>query len=131
MFLKCSWFLLFKFHKNLCSSFSWFIFLKLVPLCRFYYFMMLRLSLFCSCWYLYLSLVIMRLTFLKTAFKSIVITFSMSLVFLKSIDMFLKCWIVLKFSFQKSLAALSLHNSVFVHKKRPPFITFIDLIETF
>ena len=41
----------------------------------------------------------------KKTFKSIVMTFSMLFVFLKSIDIFLKyCWIVLEFSFQKSLA---------------------------
>ena len=35
MFLKCSWILLFKFHKKLYSSFLWFIFLKPMPLYRF------------------------------------------------------------------------------------------------
>ena len=35
LFLKCSSILLFKFLKKLHSSFSWFIFLKLMPLYRF------------------------------------------------------------------------------------------------
>ena len=35
LFLKCSRILLYKFHKSLYSSFSWFIFLKLMPLYRF------------------------------------------------------------------------------------------------
>ena len=34
LFLKCSRILLYKFHKSLYSSFSWFIFLKLMPLYR-------------------------------------------------------------------------------------------------
>ena len=74
-----------------------------------YYFMMLKLLPCCSCWYLCLSFVVMRLSFFKKTFNSIVIIFSTSLVFLKSIDMFLKCcWIVLEFSFQKLLVTLHL-----------------------
>ena len=46
----------------------------------------------------------MRLSFFKKTFKWIII-FPTLLVFLKSID--ICCWIVLEFSFQKSLATLS------------------------
>ena len=49
----------------------------------------------------------MRLSFFKEIFKSTVIIFLSSLVFLKSINIFFKCsWIVLEFSFQKWLATL-------------------------
>ena len=110
MFLKCSWVFFSSFIKNSAHLFHgssfWNLCLYIGSSC---YFMMLRLSQFCSCWYLYLSLVIMRLSFFKKTFKSIVIIFSTSLVFLKNIDMFLKCsWIILEFSFQKSLTKLVL-----------------------
>ena len=49
---------------------------------------------------------------IQKTFKSIVIIFSMSFVFLKSIDMFLKCSWILEFLFQKSLAALHLTSAV-------------------
>ena len=48
----------------------------------------------------------MRLNLLKKPFKPIVMIFLMSLIFLKSIDMFLKCSWIVEFSLQKSQATL-------------------------
>ena len=67
----------------------------------------------------------MRLSFFKKTFKSIVIIFSTSLVFLKSIDMFLKCsWIVLEFSLQKSLATLGKITKIWTSQEQIELLQF-------
>ena len=67
----------------------------------------------------------MRLSFLKKTFKSIVIIFSTSLMFLKSIDMFLKCsWIVLGFSLQKSLATLGKITKIWTSQEQIELLQF-------
>ena len=62
--------------------------------------------------------------FFKKNFKSIVI-FSTSLMFLKSIDMFLKCsWIVLEFSLQKSLATLGKITKIWTSQEQIELLQF-------
>ena len=54
MFLKCSWILLFKLHKNSTHLFHDSCFWnRCLYIGSRYYFMIIRLSWFCSCWYLY------------------------------------------------------------------------------
>ena len=67
----------------------------------------------------------MRLSFLKKTFKSIVIIFSTSLMFLKSIIKFLKCsWIVLEFSLQKSLATLGKITKIWTSQEQIELLQF-------
>ena len=102
MFLKCSWILLFKFHKKHYSSFSWFTFLKPIPLYRF------QISFYDAKTFVILFLLIFVFheiclwllwdwAFLKKTFKSIVMIFSMLLVLEKCsyvLEMVLNCsWI--------------------------------------
>ena len=55
----------------------------------------------------------------KTTVKSIAMIFSMLLMFLKSIDMFLKCsWIVLEFSLQKLLANLEKITKIWISQEQ-------------
>ena len=129
MFLNCKWLLKNPWNNDFLRIYSWnvleFYFSSFIKnsthlfhdssfwnWCLFigssYYFMMLRLvNLFLLIFVYVFDYYEIKL--FKKTFKSIVIIFSTSLVFLKSIDMFLKCsWIVLEFSFQKLLATLRL-----------------------
>ena len=87
-----------------------------------YYLMMLRLSEFCSCWYLYFMRFVFgyyEIKLFKATVKSIVMIFSMLLMFLKSIDMFLKCsWIVLEFSLEISLATLEKITKIWISQEQ-------------
>ena len=121
--MKYSWILLFKLPKNSTHLFHYSSFWnRCLYIGSRYYFMMIRLSWFCSCWYLYFMRFVFgyyEIKLFKTTVKSIVMIFSMLLMFLKSIDMFLKCsWIVLEFSLQKSLATLEKITKIWISQEQ-------------
>ena len=86
-----------------------------------YYLMMLRLSEFCSCWYLYFMRFVFGYYEIKLFKKTLQINcydiFNIAYVFEKY--MFLKCsWITLEFSLQKSLATIEKITKIWISQQK-------------